>query len=119
MSQAHRDPDDEAMAIPHWTWPDGDADPTATDLAAASDAFDALADSTRAAILGVLFDADGPLAYTDLLAETGVEDNGRLNYHLRELEAFIVREDDGYALSDRGRTLVRDMLATDALPADE
>lgn len=109
------------MAIPHWTWPDSDGatwpdsdEPTRTDLSAASGAFDALSDPTRAAILGALFDADAPLAYSDLQAASGVEDNGRLNYHLRELDDLVVR-DDGYALTDYGRMLVRDVLAGEAL----
>ncbi|WP_232701338.1 winged helix-turn-helix domain-containing protein [Halobacterium wangiae] len=105
------------MAIPHWTWPD-DAPASGTDLAAASDAFDTLSDRTRAAILGTLFDADGPVAYTDLLTATGVEDNGRLNYHLRRLDGLVDRGDDGYVLTDRGRAMVRDVLAADALAGD-
>lgn len=105
------------MAIPHWTWPDGepDTDGSETDLTAASDTFETLSDGTRAAILGTLFDADGPVAYTDLQAATGVADNGRLNYHLRELDDLVVDTDDGDALSDRGRALVRDVLAADKL----
>ncbi|MEE6211394.1 helix-turn-helix domain-containing protein [Salarchaeum sp. III] len=93
------------MAIPHWTWPDGDADGD-TDFAAASKAFDALSDPTRAAVLGALADADGPLAYSELRDAAGVEDNGRLNYHLRRLDDCLADGDDGYALTDRGETLV-------------
>lgn len=95
------------MAIPHWTWPDSGADATtAADLEAATNDFDALSDPTRAAILGALYDADGRLSYSDVADAADVTDNGRLNYHLRELEGLVDRSDAGYALSARGRHLV-------------
>ncbi|WP_336034459.1 winged helix-turn-helix domain-containing protein [Halobacterium yunchengense] len=109
------------MAIPHWTWPDGDAgDASAdTDLAAASGTFAVLADDTRAAVLGALYDADAPLSYTDLAAAVGVEDNGRLNYHLRELDDLLVRGGDGYALSADGRAVVETVRDVTAVRSGE
>ncbi|MFB6268586.1 MAG: winged helix-turn-helix domain-containing protein [Halobacterium sp.] len=94
------------MAIPHWTWPGDDRAATADELAAATGAFDALSDPTRAAVLGALYDADRPLAYAEVAEAAGVEDNGRLNYHLRQLDGLIERSQDGYVLSSRGRALV-------------
>jgi hypothetical protein len=95
------------MAIPHWTWPQREADATtAAALEAATGAFEALSDPTRAAILGALYDADGRLSYSAVADAADVEDNGRLNYHLRELDGLVDRTDAGYALSDRGHRLV-------------
>jgi citrate synthase len=80
------------MAIPHWTWPDSETDATtAAALEAATSAFDVLSDPTRATILGALYDADGPLSYSAVADAAGVEDNGRLNYHLRELGGLVDR----------------------------
>lgn len=104
------------MAIPHWTWPE--ASPSAaSDLADATAAFDALSDPTRATILGALYDAKEPLAHSDLFDATGVEDNGRLNYHLRQLDELLDQGPEGYVLSDRGQQLVTDLVSTDALSA--
>lgn len=95
------------MAIPHWTWPDGETEgTTAAALEAATSAFDVLSDPTRATILGALYDADGPLSYSAVADAAGVEDNGRLNYHLRELGDLVDRSEAGYALSQHGRRLV-------------
>jgi hypothetical protein len=95
------------MAIPHWTWPDSETDATtAAALEAATSAFDVLSDPTRATILGALYDADGPLSYSAVADAAGVEDNGRLNYHLRELGGLVDRSETGYVLSERGRRLV-------------
>ena len=102
------------MAIPHWTWPNHGTRSATADLVNATDVFEALSDPTRAAILGVLFDADAPLAYTDLAAAVDVEDNGRLNYHLRRLGSLLERSTDGYVLTDRGRRLVGDVIEADA-----
>lgn len=105
------------MAIPHWTWPDADLE-TAASLEAATDAFAVLSDPTRAAILDALRDADRPLAYSELADAAGVDDNGRLNYHLRQLEDFVADADDGYALSDAGRELVDGLPDAAAMRSD-
>ncbi|WP_353635234.1 helix-turn-helix domain-containing protein [Halobacterium sp. NMX12-1] len=93
------------MAIPRWTWPDDDP-ATAAALRDATAAFDALSDPTRAAILGALFDASGPLSYSALASAADVPDNGRLNYHLRRLDDLVDHSSAGYSLSARGRALV-------------
>ncbi|WP_327050759.1 ArsR/SmtB family transcription factor [Halomicrococcus gelatinilyticus] len=100
------------MAIPHWLWPheeqDGATTPEPADLARASTTFEALSDENRLGILTALADSAEPLSYTDLRAASPVDDNGKLNYHLRRLDddGLLVRQDGAYALSDRGATLV-------------
>jgi DNA-binding HxlR family transcriptional regulator len=102
------------MAIPHWTWPETQPS-AASELADATAAFDVLSDRTRATILDALYDADEPLAHRELQDATGVEDNGRLNYHLRQLDGLLDKRETGYVLSDRGQRLVAGLVTTDAL----
>ena len=101
--------------IPTWTWPDRGDESSAEDLAQATETFDAFSNSTRAAILGTVFDADGPIAYTELANAVDVEDNGRLNYHLRSLEDFLQHSEDGYTLTTSSYELVEDMLENDTV----
>lgn len=99
------------MAIPEYVWSRATAEPTArTRLTAASDLFDVLAEPTRAAVLGALFEADERLSYTELAAAADVEDNGRLNYHLRRSEDLIDQSPAGYTLSETGTELVASIL---------
>ncbi|ADB59474.1 putative transcriptional regulator [Haloterrigena turkmenica DSM 5511] len=109
------------MAIPTWTWgertgaqtpagPDGgeatgDRE-TAADLSRTADEFELLASPIRLEILSALADRETPLRYTDLRAATSIDDNGKLNYHLRRLEAVVSNRDEGYELTPRGRRLV-------------
>ena len=129
------------MAIPTWTWSDrarersrtarrstetaGERDPSA-DLSATADEFDLLASPLRLEILLTLADSETPLRYTDLRAATSIEDNGKLNYHLRRLEPYVSGGDGeksdagddgidggdadsdgpGYDLTPRGRRLL-------------
>lgn len=73
-----------------------------TDAEAAADAFDALSDPTRVAILrelvGRFYEEDGrPVGFSDLRRAVGVDDPGRFNYHLDTLrERFVVKHDEGY-----------------------
>ncbi|MFB6269454.1 MAG: ArsR/SmtB family transcription factor, partial [Halobacterium sp.] len=73
----------------------------------AEDAFAAVADELRVAILRELWDADGPLAFSDLRGRLDVRDSGRFNYHLGKLRGrFVEQTEDGYRLTLAGRRLV-------------
>ena len=75
-----------------------------------------LSEQNRLEILLALYDTDGPVPYSTLRAATSIEDKGKLNYHLRQLrEYFVVKRDDGYGLTDAGRTLVQAVLTDDRL----
>ena len=104
------------MAIPTWTWSERNEsdgataagfgiDPDETDVSRAAGEFELLASPVRLEILLALAER-GPLRYTDLRAATSIDDNGKLNYHLRRLEAFVSSRDEGYELTPRGRQLV-------------
>jgi hypothetical protein len=72
------------------------------DLEAAADAFDALSDPTRVAILRELvsqfYGNDGDaIGFAELRRAVGVDDPGRFNYHLDVLrERFVAEHDGGY-----------------------
>jgi len=83
-----------------------------------SDAFAALGDDTRVAILEALVDArredpsDPALSFSDLRERVGVADSGRFNYHLGKLRGTFVEEgDDGYELTYAGEEVVGAILA--------
>ena len=73
-----------------------------TDAEAAADAFDALSDPTRVAILRELvsrfYDDDGrPVGFAELRRAVGVDDPGRFNYHLDTLaDRFVTKQEAGY-----------------------
>ncbi|WP_126662636.1 DUF7347 domain-containing protein [Haloterrigena salifodinae] len=129
------------MAIPTWTWAERaqegslavvgadeqtDDRETAADLSRTADEFELLASPIRLEILLALADRETPLRYTDLRAATSIDDNGKLNYHLRRLEPYVsggdgnddengssgnddgARDDGGagYELTPRGRRLL-------------
>jgi len=80
---------------------------------AVSDAFAALGDETRVAILEALVDArradpvERGLTFSELRERTGVTDSGRFNYHLGKLRGRFVEEtDEGYVLTYAGREVV-------------
>jgi citrate synthase len=99
------------MAIPEYVWSTATAETAAgTRLAGATDLFDVLAEPTRAAILGALFEADERLSYSELAAAADIDDNGRLNYHLRQSDALIDQSPAGYTLSKIGQKLVAGVL---------
>jgi len=88
------------------------------DTAAVSDAFAALGDETRVAILEALVEArrgnpeDRALTFSDLRTRTGIDDSGRFNYHLGKLRGRFVEEtDEGYVLTYAGREVVGAILA--------
>ncbi|WP_431357861.1 winged helix-turn-helix domain-containing protein [Halobaculum rarum] len=70
--------------------------------------FELLANETRLGIISALGEASGEggyatLAFSELQAVTGVEDNGQFNYHLKKLIGeFIEDREGGYALTLAG-----------------
>ncbi|MFC6976218.1 citrate/2-methylcitrate synthase [Halomicroarcula sp. GCM10025709] len=84
-----------------------------------SETLQTLAEPARLEVLFALAAADGPVAYSTLRERTSIEDNGRFNYHLRQLRgAFVADGDAGYALTAAGERFVETVLADDAFPAD-
>jgi DNA-binding transcriptional ArsR family regulator len=84
----------------------------------AIEAFAALGNETRLAILLALWEAyepDAPdegVSFSTLRERVGVRDSGRFNYHLEELVDRFVRETgDGYTLRRAGQRLVRTVIA--------
>ncbi|WP_323674752.1 winged helix-turn-helix domain-containing protein [Halorubellus sp. PRR65] len=100
----------------------------AEDTDRVSDAFAALGDDTRVAILEALVDArretpdDPGLSFSGLRERVGVEDSGRFNYHLGKLRGrFTTVEDGEYSLTEAGNEVVGGILAgtyDDALDLD-
>lgn len=88
------------------------------------DAFAILGNEIRLAVIRELWRAeaarrydDGPetaetMAYSELQAAVGVEDNGKFNYHLSKLEPhFVRRTEAGYRLSGAGKGIARTVIA--------
>jgi DNA-binding transcriptional ArsR family regulator len=110
---------DRLIAIPTWlTNPELVGSPAAAeaDLDDASETFERLSDPVRLEILTTLHRSADPIRYADLQASLSIRDNGRLNYHLRQLDDLIYREDGRYALSDRGERLIRQVAAAGLPP---
>jgi len=77
-----------------------------------TDAFDALGDGTRLAIVETLAEHRrenwewSGLSFSELRKAVGVRDAGRFNYHLDELlDTFVVKDDDEYVLTTAGLEL--------------
>jgi len=69
-----------------------------------AEAFAALADGTRVAILRALWEADGPMAFSALREAVGMRDSGQFNYHLDKLTgSFVTETGEGYRLTLAGR----------------
>ena len=73
------------------------------------DAFELLAEETRADVLRALaahqrdHPRDPTLSFSELRERAGVADSGNFNYHLGKLDGrFVQKPDDGYALTPRG-----------------
>jgi DNA-binding transcriptional ArsR family regulator len=88
------------------------------DSQAVSDAFAALGDETRVAILEAFVEArrgdpqDPALSFSEVRERAGVEDSGRFNYHLGKLRPrFLEERDDGYELTYAGREVVGAILS--------
>lgn len=84
----------------------------------AVEAFTALGNETRLAILLALWESYDPYAednavhFSDLRARVGVRDPGQFNYHLRKLDgSFVTNTDDGYVLQPAGLHLVQTIIA--------
>jgi len=89
-----------------------------------AEAFELVADETRARILRALGDAtlerDGlpRLSYTELREAAGIRDSGRFNHHLQKLEGkWVTKHEDGYKLPMRGQ-LVYTALAAGSFTGD-
>lgn len=86
-----------------------------------NEAFQLLSHEIRLGILEALWDAhdppDGtPMRFADLRECLGVDDPGRLNYHLNQLtDRFVRRSETGYELMDAGKRVVRMLVAGTAM----
>ncbi|WP_435344720.1 DUF7351 domain-containing protein [Haloarchaeobius sp. HRN-SO-5] len=83
-----------------------------------SDAFDALSDPTRVAIVEALVTArredpgEPALSFSDLRDRVDVDDSGRFNYHLQKLrDRFVEKSDAGYELNYAGKQVAAAILA--------
>ena len=79
-----------------------------------SEAFAALGDETRVAILEALCESEDKRAsFSDLRAHVGVRDSGQFNYHLSKLlDTFVRRTDEGeYELTYAGHRVVGAILS--------
>jgi len=86
--------------------------------AAATTAFKRLGNETRLAILVALWERYEPFGeadtvpFSDLQDRVGTSDSGQFNYHLDQLEGhFVEATDEGYRLSEAGRTFVQSVIA--------
>ncbi|EJN58264.1 ArsR/SmtB family transcription factor [Halogranum rubrum] len=89
-----------------------DFDSTRTEVdrrVAPADAFGAIANETRLAILRALWEApERPVSFSELRASVGMRDSAQFNYHLRQLtDHFVRKTDEGYSLRAAGKGVVR------------
>jgi DNA-binding transcriptional ArsR family regulator len=83
--------------------PSPESDSQADGLLPPDEAFAALGNETRIAILLTLEGCGDALSYSELMRQVGVYDSGRFNYHLNKLLGhFIDGSNDGYRLRDVG-----------------
>jgi hypothetical protein len=77
------------------------------------EAFTALADSTRLAILRTLWERDdGVATFTELREALGMRDSGQFNYHLDQLTGrFVTKTDAGYELTLAGQLVYGSILS--------
>jgi len=76
------------------------------------EAFSALGNETRLAVLRALGKTDGPCSFSSLYDAVDVADSGQFNYHLDKLVGHFVRKtDDGYELRQPGRRIVEAVLS--------
>ncbi|WP_435362137.1 ArsR/SmtB family transcription factor [Haloarchaeobius sp. DFWS5] len=95
--------------------PEGVSD---AESARATDAFAALGNETRLAVLLVLWDdyepfgGDNSVTFSTLQERVGVDDSGQFSYHLNQLlDDFVEATDDGYKLRKAGHKIVRTVVA--------
>ena len=67
--------------------------------------YDLLASPRRRKIIKAL--EGGPLTYSEIMVKTGVDDSGKLSYHLGVLSHYIEHRDNLYSLSFEGELLSR------------
>ena len=109
------------MAIPEWLWPNSDfrgreiqrsSEPLETsEIEDATTVFEVLSNTTRLEILVSLHDRSSPITYTELRDSISIDDKGKLNYHLRQLDRFVHNQGGSYTLSERGEELFGSVLS--------
>ena len=67
--------------------------------------YDLLASPKRRKIIRAL--QNGPLTYSDIMDQAGIDDSGKLSYHLGILSHYIDHRDNLYSLSFEGKVLSR------------
>ncbi|MWV40730.1 citrate/2-methylcitrate synthase [Natrialba sp. INN-245] len=93
--------------------------PARSSLEPVSETLSVLSEPNRLQILLALAERDEPIAYSTLRASVSAEDKGQFNYHLRQLrEYFVANREEGYELTDAGRTVVDAVLTEDRLLED-
>ncbi len=89
--------------------PDGDGEARAP-----TEAFELLAHDTRMAAMRALWEADGPLRFSEVADRAGIQDTGNFNYHFGKLVGHFVRKaDETYELTRSGRVAMTAVLAGD------
>ncbi|MFW6449149.1 MAG: DUF7351 domain-containing protein [Halobacteriota archaeon] len=79
---------------------------------APEDAFALVGEENRLAILEGLWRLDGPVRFSELRAEVGVDDSAQFNYHLGKLTGRFVRKTaDGYELMTAGERVMQAIFA--------
>jgi hypothetical protein len=99
---------------------DGDAGAPADAADRLADAFWQLGEETRLRIVVALWrrQEEAPLSYAALKRAVDVRDNGRFNYHLRQLlGTFVTKADEGYRPSAAAAAACRGVVA--GLPAGD
>lgn len=82
--------------------------PAVSEALSPAEAFTLLGQELRLDILRVLFEADGPVAFSTIAAELGVRDSGHVYYHIDALRPhFVERQEGGYRIRQAGRDALR------------
>ena len=91
------------------------------DPSTGNEAFQLLSDETRLGVLQALWEGHDPadptpMRFSELREAVGVDDPGRLNYHLNKLTTtFVRRTEDGYELRESGKRIVRVLVSGTAI----
>ena len=83
--------------------------------------FQTLANETRLKILLAIARRQrerGPLSYAQIMDEIGVEDSGRFNYHLDQLQGHLIRREDGKYVPSAGTHRLLGLLDSELLYDD-
>lgn len=85
----------------------------------AAEAFKAIGNELRVAILRELARSDEPLSFSELLDALDERDSGRLNYHLQQLTGrYVTRTEGDYRLTINGERIVSSVLASRYVEAE-